>query len=341
MLTNRVSGFIRSVGLTVLGLLAAGGGAAVAHGEELVLYSGRSKSLVEPIVRKFSQETGIEVAVKYGNTAQLAVALREEGERTQADVFWSQDAGALGAMVSAGLFTKVDQATLDRVPAEYRGADGLWVATSGRARTLAYSTVRVTTDQLPKSVLGLTDAKYKGKVGWAPTNASFQSFVTALRKSQGEDAARAWLEGMIANGAVAYPKNTAIIEAIAAGEVDYGLPNHYYLLQFLAEDENYPVAQTSFEPGDIGNLVNVAGVGVLKTSKQKDAAQRFVAYLLTDTAQQYFSDETHEYPVVQGVEAGPGLTPLDSLRGGAPAVELDSLEDLRGTLDLLAEVGLR
>lgn len=341
MLSNRTSGFVRSICLTVLGLLAVCGGAAVAHGEELVLYSGRSKSLVEPIVQKFSQETGIQLAVKYGNTAQIAVALQEEGERTQADVFWSQDAGALGAMVSAGLFAPLDATLLERVPAEYRGAEGLWVATSGRARTLAYSTVRVSTDQLPKSVLDLTDAKYKGKVGWAPTNASFQSFVTALRKSHGEDAARAWLKGMMDNGAVAYPKNTAIIEAIAAGEVDYGLPNHYYLMRFVGEDPDYPVAQTPFEPGDIGNLVNVAGVGVLKTSKHSEAANKFTAYLLSESAQQFFVDDTYEYPVIEGVAANPGLTPLESLRGGAPAVDLGSLEDLQGTLDLLAEVGLR
>lgn len=341
MLSHRTFGFVRSACLAVLGLLTVGISGEAAHAEELVLYSGRSKSLVEPIVQKFSQDTGIRVAVKYGNTAQLAVALLEEGERTQADVFWAQDAGALGAMVSAGLFAPLEEKLLENVPAEYRGAGGLWVATSGRARTLAYSTVRVTTDQLPKSVFGLTDAKYKAKVGWAPTNASFQSFVTALRKSHGEDAARAWLKGMMDNGAVSYPKNTAIIEAIAAGEVDFGLPNHYYLMSFVREDPNYPVAQTSFEPGDIGNLVNVAGVGVLKTSKHGEAANKFAAYLLSESAQQFFADDTFEYPVVAGVPADPGLTPLDTLRGGAPAVELGSLEDLQGTLDLLAEVGLR
>lgn len=340
MWSYRAFGLVRLAGLVVLGLLAAGWGGA-AHAEELVLYSGRSKSLVEPIVQKFSEDTGVQVVVKYGNTAQLAVALLEEGERTPADVFWSQDAGALGAMVSAGLFAPLDETLLEQVPAEYRGEGGLWIATSGRARTLAYSTVRVTSDQLPQSVFDLTDAKYKGKVGWAPTNASFQSFVTALRKSHGEDAARAWLKAMKDNGAVAYPKNTAIIEAIAAGEVDFGLPNHYYLMRFVGEDPNYPVAQTSFDPGDIGNLVNVAGVGVLKTSKHGDAAHRFAAYLLSESAQRFFADDTFEYPVVAGVPAGAGLTPLDTLRGGAPAVELESLEDLQGTLDLLAEVGLR
>ena len=316
-------------------------GAAQAGAEELVLYSGRSKSLVEPIVQQFTQETGIQVQVKYGKTAQLSVALLEEGDRSPADVFWSQDAGALGALVNAGMFAPVDEKTLELVPEVYRGADGEWVATSGRARVLAYSSARLSGDDLPASVFDLTDSKYHGKVGWAPANASFQSFVTAMRKTHGDDKTRAWLEAMIQNQAQVYPKNTAIIQGIAAGEIDLGLPNHYYLLRFKTADSAYPVEQTGFTSGDIGNLVNVAGAGVLKTSKHQDAAQAFVAYLLSPKAQQFFASDTFEYPVVADVIPSPKLQPLDQLREGAPQVDLDSLEDLQGTLDLLAEVGLR
>ncbi len=316
-------------------------GAAQAGAEELVLYSGRSKSLVEPIVQQFTQETGIQVQVKYGKTAQLSVALLEEGDRSPADVFWSQDAGALGALVNAGMFAPVDEKTLELVPEVYRGADGEWVATSGRARVLAYSSARLSGDDLPASVFDLTDSKYHGKVGWAPANASFQSFVTAMRKTHGDDKTRAWLEAMIQNQAQVYPKNTAIIQGIAAGEIDLGLPNHYYLLRFKTADSAYPVEQTGFTAGDIGNLVNVAGAGVLKTSKHHEAAQAFVAYLLSSKAQQFFASDTFEYPVVADVIPSPKLQPLDQLREGAPQVDLESLEDLQGTLNLLAEVGLR
>jgi len=335
---RRTVGVVCAVASAVLAVFAGSGSA---RAESLVLYSGRSKALVEPIVQRFSEETGIEVRVKYGKTAQLAVALQEEGDQSPADVFWSQDAGALGALVSAGMFSPLDEQTLSLVPEAYRGADGLWVATSGRARVLAYSSTRVAKSDLPASVFDLTDRKYRGRVGWAPTNASFQAFVTAMRKTHGEQATRAWLTGMIENGAQAYPKNTAIIQGIAAGEVDYGLPNHYYLFRFKAADKHYPVEQTSFEAGDIGNLVNVAGVGILKTSTHRDAARAFVAYLLSAKAQQYFASETYEYPVIVDVIQSPKLQPLESLRGGAPAVDLDSLEDLKGTLELLAEVGLR
>ncbi len=317
------------------------GAFAPLQAEELVLYSGRSKSLVEPIVQRFTEETGIDVQVKYGNTAQLSVALLEEGDRSPADVFWSQDAGALGALVSAAMFSPIDEPTLDRVPGVYRGTGGQWVATSGRARVLAYSSTRVSGEDLPGSVFDLTDSKYHGKVGWAPANASFQAFVTAMRKSHGDDKAKAWLESMIENQAQVYPKNTAIIQGIAAGEIDYGLPNHYYLLRFKTADSQYPVEQTGFSAGDIGNLVNVAGAGVLKTSQKQAAAQKFVSYLLSAKAQQFFASDTFEYPVVADVTPSPELQPLAELRDGAPRVDLDSLEDLQGTLDLLAEVGLR
>lgn len=327
-----------SVSVLFLTVLACFNGAMA---EELIVYSGRSKSLVEPIVQRFTQETGIDVQVKYGKTAQLSVALLEEGDRSPADVFWSQDAGALGALVSAEMFSPVDTKTLALVPEHYQGTGGQWVATSGRARVLAYSSVRASADNLPGSVFELTDSRYHGKVGWAPSNASFQSFVTAMRKVHGDDKAKAWLLAMIENEAQVYPKNTAIIQGIAAGEVDYGLPNHYYLLRFKTADKNYPVEQTGFKSGDIGNLVNVAGVGVLKTSKHSDAAQAFVAYLLSSKAQQFFASDTFEYPVVADVIPSPKLQPLSTLREGAPEVDLDSLEDLQGTLDLLAEVGLR
>ncbi len=308
--------------------------------ETLVVYSGRSKTLVEPLIKRFEQETGIQVEERYGDTAQLAAALREEGGRSPADVFWAQDAGALGAVVKAGLFTPIPEEVMTQVPEAYRSQDDLWVGTSGRARVLAYSPRRVTEGELPRTMAELTDPKWRGRIGWAPTNASFQSFITALRKSAGDDEARAWLEGMKANGAKAYPRNSAIIEGIAAGEVDLGLPNHYYLLNFKARDPNIPVEQTSFAAGDTGNLVNVAGVGILKSSRRQEAARRFVSFLLSPESQTYFMKETHEYPVnLDEAPAGSKVSP-EELRELSPRVDLESLDDLERTLALLRQVGL-
>jgi len=276
--------------------------------------------------------------VKYGSTSELAATLLEEGDRTPADLFIAQDAGALGAVQSAGLFAPLDEALLSRVPAAFRSETGHWVALSGRARVVVYNTERVRPADLPKSILDFTDARWKGRIGWAPTNGSFQAFVTALRVDRGEDAARAWLRGMKANGVVDYPNNTAIVEAVGAGEIDAGFVNHYYLYNFLKERGDGFKARNYFTaPGDVGTLVNVAGAGILRPSKA-DGAKRLLEYLLSESAQRYFAEQTFEYPVIAAVKPSADLQPLAEIR--PPALELSRLEDLRGTLKLLRESGV-
>ena len=306
----------------------------------LVLYSGRGESLVEPVIKQFEKETGIDVQVKYGNTPELALTLREEGQRGSADVFWAQDAGALGSVSKAGLFSDLPAGMGADLPPMFRHAGGKWVATSGRARTIAYSSERVKAESLPKSVFDLTDARYRGKVAWAPANASFQAFVTAMRKTHGDDTTRTWLEGMKKNGARSYPNNVAILQAIVRGEADYGLPNHYYLLNFKKTEAKFAVEQAHFAPGDVGNLVNVAGIGILATATHRDAAERFVKFVLSPTAQQYFASEVSEYPVIENIMTNARLAPREELLQLAPHVTLDDLDDLDGTLAMLRAVGL-
>ncbi len=318
--------------ICALFLIAAGCTSPVST--ELTLYSGRSKSLVEPLVLKFQEQTGQKVSVRYGDTAQLAVALMEEGDRSSADLFWGQDAGALGALAAAGLLRQLPDSLLKRVEPGYSGTGGSWIATSGRARTIAFSSERVEPENVPRSVFDLTAPELAGRVGWAPANGSFQSFVTAMRIAEGDDRTRTWLQQMKANGAVSYARNTAILQGIANGEVDFGLPNHYYLYRFKAEDPDFPVDQTSFDTGDVGNLVNVAGIGLLSTSSSVQAALTFVDFLTREEAQQYFRTETFELPVVAGEDTG---SAPEALR---PGVALDDLKDLEATLDMLREVGL-
>ena len=307
---------------------------------ELVVYSGRSKGLVHPIIKQFEKETGITVKVRYGNTAQLAVALLEEGEKSPADLFWAQDAGALGAVSKQGLFQTLPESTTTEVPDKFRNSEGTWIATSGRARVLAYAPERVKAEELPKSVFDLTDAKWKGRVGWAPQNASFQAFVTAMRVLEGEEKAEEWLRGMKANGAKSYPKNTPIIRALAAGEIDLGLPNHYYLMRFKKSDSGFPVEQAFFTSGDAGNLVNVAGIGVLKSSSHSEEVSSFVQYLLSPKVQQFFISEVFEYPVTDAVIPSEKLLPLDELLKLTPELNLEKLDDLEGTLKLLRETDI-
>ncbi len=311
---------------------------ASAAEESITLYSGRGKSLVGPIIEKFQSSTGIEVRVKYGDSAEMAATILEEGHRSPADVFYSQDAGALGALAAEDMLATLPAAVLDRVEARFRSPSGAWVGTSGRARVVGYNTDAVDVDDLPSSILSFTEPAWKGRIGWAPTNGSFQAFVTAMRVDLGEDATEEWLTAIIANEPRIYPKNSAIVAALGDGEVDVGFVNHYYLFRFLGErGDSFPVRNYYPTRGDVGALINVAGVGMLGTSSNSEAALKFIQYLLGTEAQQFFADETNEYPLVEGVHANPALKPLAEI--DTPEIDLSDLSDLKGTLELLQKVG--
>jgi iron(III) transport system substrate-binding protein len=311
---------------------------AAAFADELTIYSGRGEALVAPIIAQFEAETGIKANVRYAGTSELATLLQEEGEKSPADVFWAQDGGALGAI--SKLFADLPAEVNEGVGAAFRNVNNKWAPTSGRSRVLVYSKERVQDADLPQSIDELTNEKYKGRVAWAPTNGSFQAFVTAYRVAHGDDAAKKWLEGMIANDAKVYRNNGTQIEAIANGEVDFGLVNNYYLGRYLANDAKFPVTQTHFAAGDIGNLLNVAGAGVVASSKNQENARKFIDYLLSTTAQQYITSQGNEYPVIPGVIANPTLEPFDKLLEISPKIDIDQISDLEGTLALLREVGL-
>ena len=323
-------------------LLAAGAVAGCGGNDEgsgpITVYSGREEELVAPLFEQFTEETGIDVEVRYGDSAELAATIAEEGDNSPADVFFAQDPGSLGALDAQ--LAELPEDVLDRVGERFRDADGRWVGTSGRTRVLVYNTDAVADDELPASVLELTEPEWEGRVGIAPTNASFQAFVTGMRLSLGDDATREWLEGMRDNGAKTYEKNTPIVEAAASGEIDVGLVNHYYLGLVKEEQPDAPIANHLFEDGDAGNLVSVAGAGVLASTDQDEDAEAFVDFLLTDDAQRFYVEEAEEaeYPLVEGVEPSPGLVPLDQIEG--PDVELTSFgSELEATVEMLRETG--
>jgi iron(III) transport system substrate-binding protein len=305
---------------------------------DLVVYSGRSEELVGPIIERFSEESGIEVAVRYGDTAEMANLILTEGENSPADVFFAQDAGALGAVAEEGLLAALPEEILGEVDDRFHSPDGEWVGLSGRARVVVYNTDNVSPDELPESIFGFTDPEWSGRIGWAPTNGSFQAFVTALRVLEGEDRAREWLEGIEANDPSVYEGNNPALDAVIAGEIDVAFINHYYLMQRLAEEPNVPAANFFLTDGDPGALVNVAGAGILDTSDQAEAARELIAFLLSEEAQTYFAEETEEYPIAAGVEPDPELPTLEEI--GTPEIDLSDLSDLEGTLQLLQEVGV-
>jgi iron(III) transport system substrate-binding protein len=213
------------------------------------------------------------------------------------------------------------------------------VGVSGRARVIVYNTEKVQAADLPASILDFTDPKWKGRLGWAPTNGSFQAFVTALRELRGEDEARAWLEGVKANEPTVYESNDAIVAAVIAGDIDAGFVNHYYLLAARSEaGSDVPAENHFFAGGDPGSLVNVAGAGILTSAPNPAGAQAFVDFLLSENAQRYFAEETYEYPLIEGVPVDERLTPLEDIE--SPDLDLSDLADLEGTLRLLQETGV-
>jgi iron(III) transport system substrate-binding protein len=305
----------------------------------LVVYSGRNEELVGPIIERFEEESRIDVEVRYGDTAELAATILEEDANSPADVFLSQDAGALGAVADRGLLSTLSGDVLERVEERFRDPEGRWVGVSGRARVVAYNTEALGAEDLPNSILEFTDPEWEGRLGWAPTNGSFQAFVTALRLIEGEEVAREWLEGIQANDPQVYENNIATLQGVASGEIEAGFVNHYYLFQRQEEEGgDVPVNNYYFRNGDPGALVNVAGVGILGTSDNAPAAGEFLDFLLSEEAQQYFANETFEYPLVEGVPINEELVPLSEIE--TPNIDLSNLDDLEGTLELLRETGV-
>jgi iron(III) transport system substrate-binding protein len=320
--------------MAILAVSTLGLTGCAATEESLTLYSGRKETLVQPLLDQFTADTGIEVEVRYAGTSETAALILEEGDNTNADVFFGVGGAALGALSRAGAFVEIDQEILDLVPAKFRSVDDDWIGTSGRARIMVYNKENVT--EIPSSVMELANAEWKDRIAIAPSYGSFQAFVTAMRVIEGDDAAFEWLEAMNEN-ALIFSKDEEVMEAVESGVADAGLVNHYYFYRRGVEDgfENLTSDAAFFGSNDVGNLVNVAGVGMLNDSAE---AKAFVEYLLSDAGQQYFSDETMEYPLTGTVQPSERLIPLDQV----PTAELDlnDIDQLDRTLELMREAGL-
>lgn len=312
----------------------------VQAGDELVIYCGRKQKYVEPVIKAYEKETGIKVTVRYAKTPVLAAQLKEEGDKSPADLFWAQDVSALGSLSKSGMLAKLPDSAYATINDQWKDSQKFWVATSGRARVLAYNPKLVKEADLPTTIWELTDPKWKGKIGWAPTNGSFKAFVTAMRLKFGDEKTLEWLKGIKANNAKVYPKNTPIIQGLAAEEVAIGLPNHYYLLRFKADDANYPVEQKFFKDGDIGNLMFVAGLGMLKNSDHKAAAEKFIKFATSNKAQSFFTNQIFEYPVGNDVKPNPRLVGQEIIKAAKPDVNIEAINDLDGTTELLKQAGL-
>ncbi|WP_243028422.1 iron ABC transporter substrate-binding protein [Thermus albus] len=329
----RLGRFVTLIGIVALGL-------ASAQGQTLTVYSGREQSLVEPLVKQFQAETGIRVQVRYGTDAQILAALQEEGGRSPADIFWANTAGALGQAAAKGLLRPLGE-TLLQQPAAFVPASKAWVPITLRLRVLAYNPQKFKPEELPTSILDLPrfaqDKGLAGRIGWTPTYSSFQDMVAGMIALHGEAKTREWLSAMKALNPKSYASNPAMLDAVRAGEIDLGSTNHYYVVRFRRA--GYNLGLHYFKDGDVGNLALVTGAGILKTSRNLVAANRFLTYLLSPKGQQYFAGNIGEYPLVKGVVADTHLLPLEEALKKSPRLDFEKLP-LDQALKLLRELGI-
>ena len=302
----------------------------------VTVYSGRSERLIAPLLERFTERTGIAVKARYGSSSALVATLMEEGANTPAAVFISQDAAALGALSGAGMLRGLPQTLLQRVPERFRAARGNWVGLSGRARVVVYNTDRIAPDQLPQSLEEVTHRRYRGRFGIAPTNASYQAHMALVYALGGEESLARLLAGIAENKPVRYGKNSRIVQAVIAGEIDWGLVNHYYLWRALKEDPDAPARNFFMPGGEASGFVNMAGAGLLDEDPD---ALRLLEFLLGEEAQRYFAEETFEYPLAADIPAVDGLPALEELL--TPDVDYqDVAVALERTLAMISDAGL-
>ncbi|MBP2367477.1 extracellular solute-binding protein [Pseudonocardia parietis] len=319
---------------------AATAGGATAAQESLTVYSGRSQGRVEAMLQQFEAESGIALEVRYGDTAELVAQVLEEGDASPADVFFAQDAGALGALSAAGRLTPLPEEVFDGIAEGYVAPDETWAATSARARVIAYDAQSLTPEELPQSLDDLLDPRWEGQIGFPPGNSSWNTFVTAVRLERGDDGARAWLEAFNAQNPERYSDNHGVIDGIENDQIQIGLVNHYYIYSKMEElgEENLRT-RNHHVGGDPLGLVNVAGAGVMDTAADPARAQQLVGFLTSEVAQQYFADTSGEYSVRSGITSTvyemPDITELEQ-----PDIELAELRSLEQTLEMLQETGI-
>ena len=317
----------------VLSLVSLAGLACSDDDRSITVYSGRSQNLIGPLLQRFEEDTGIAVQVRYGGSTDLALLLQEEGDKTPADVFISRSPGPIGFLAERGLLAELDDDVLGLAPSS---PSGYWVALTGRQRVLVYNKELFDVDDLPTSIHELTEEKWLGRVALAPTNGSFQDFFTLFRISAGDEAALAWLKALHDGGAPAYPNNVSIVQAVARGEVDLGLVNHYYNLRIKVEDPSTPSENHRFREGDPGG-VTIATAIAATASGDKDVAQELIRFLTSKVAQEYFGQANFEYPLATGIE-------LEGVNAAAPGPidlgEFDRLgTSLERTIELIREAG--
>ena len=324
------------VALLALLLPACGGGTGTTS---LTLYTDRNSTEIGNLFDAFAKANNIQIKVRTGSTAELTAALMEEGKKSPADLVYLESGGALSLLAKQGVLGQLPADLLAKVDKPFAAPDGSWVGATGRVRTVVYNTDQIDpAKDLPPSILGFTDPKWKGKIGWAPAHGETQGFLTALRAQLGDEATLAFLKGLQANQPKTYSNNIAITQAVATGEVSAGLVNHYYVYRLGQGNPGYKAKNYYFLNGAPGSFVDVSAVGITSTSGQRAAALKFIGYLLSPTAQQYYADNIFEFPLAKGAPQPKDVPSLASLQ--PPQIDLATLTDTKGTIELMRKAGV-
>ena len=303
---------------------------------ELTVYSGRNEFLVGPLVEYIDEQyPDLDLTVRYASSTDHVNAIINEGEGSPADVFYSVNAGSLGALASEGRTQAVPDDVAELVREEFRTDQ--WIGTSGRARTVPYDSGEYDAEDVPSDIMAFPE-EFDGDLAWAPSYGSCQAFVTAMRILEGDEATLEWLEAVVASGATAYNNEFRVCEEIADGSVDAGFTNHYYIQRVLDGSPNATI-DTAFTEGDAGAVFNVAGAAVTDTAADATLAGNFVRHLLSAEAQDYFARSTFEYPLIPDVEPIGDLPSIDEL--DVPDIDLSQLSNLEPTIDLMRDAGVQ
>ncbi len=342
-LSSRLTRFVTiSTALLQLGL--AGFSSPTLAADEVVVYSGRAERLIKPVLDAFQSKTGIQVNLLSSGSTELVNRLQAEGDRTSADVFITNDIGALERARQLRLLAPVDLEDIDAVvPPQYRAPDQTWVGLSERFWTIVYNPTQIKPSDI-SSILDLADPRWKGKLGIPNAGSEYlQAGVSIIMAIHGEERTLGFLKGLKTNaGSMVFGKSSQIVDAVAKGQVALGLVNHYYVYRHLAKDPSAAIAvlMTDQQDGGMGTIVNAAGVGLVAHTQRRQSARRLLDFLISRDGQKMFADLNKEYPVHPGVTADPALPPRTSFRAaGVPLARLGELREPAATL--IERAGLR
>lgn len=312
------------------------------HAETLVVYSGRSDALIQPVLNAFTKQSGIQIVLLTGKSRKLLNKLEREGDRSGADVFISNDASTLQKGSDMNLLAPLPIKMIAPLGKNFRSPDNTWAGLSARGQVLVINN-NSEAKKFVKSVFDLADPRLKGRLGiTSSTNESYIASVTIYMLSTDTDKTAEWLNGLKQNiNGQVFDKYSSIVDAVALGKLDVGLVNHYFITRYLASHPDAPISLVIPDQGEhgIGVAWDIAGIGISRFSKHRVAAEKLVDFLLSDEGQKQFAQANREYPIRNGVSVDTQAPAVGSFKiANVPMVELGRQRNK--TIELIETIGM-